>query len=111
MEESLRKELQNIPRIRQEHFDSIYFYKNTQTGFCYIESNPYLPVQIKTKSNDLLQELYNGTWISPEDHGKIINLYDRIKQGIDKPIHMQELAVDLHLQIGDYPEKLYTLTC
>jgi len=111
LEESLRKELQNIPRIRQAHFDSIYFYKNTQTGFCYIESNPYLPAQIKNKSDDLLQELYNGTWVSPEDHGKIINLYDRIKQGITEPIRMEELTVDIHLQITDCYPKLYTLTC
>lgn len=111
MEESMRKELLNMPRIRQEHSDSLYFYKNVQNGFCYLESNPYLPEQLKNTEQDLLKELYTGKWVCTEDRGKIINLYERMEQGIHEPIHMKELSADLHLQIDPYPEKLYTLIC
>lgn len=111
MNESIREELLNMPRIRQDHSDSVYFYKNVQNGFCYLESNPYLPEQLKDTNQDLLKELYKGKWICTEDQGKIINLYERIEQGIQEPIHMRELSADIHLQIDPFPEKLYTLIC
>lgn len=111
MEESIRKELLNMPRIRQDHLDSVYFYKNVRNGFCYLESNPYLPEQLKNTNQDLLEELYKGSWVCPEDRGKIINLYERMQQGTTEPIHMTELSVDLHLQIEPYPDKLCTLIC
>lgn len=111
MNESIREELLNMPRIRQDHSDSVYFYKNVQNGFCYLESNPYLPEQLKDTNQDLLKELYKGKWICAEDQGKIINLYERIEQGIQEPIHMRELSADIHLQIDPFPEKLYTLIC
>lgn len=111
MNESIHKELLNMPRIRQEHSDSVYFYKNVQNDFCYFESNPYLPKQLQNSNQDLLKELYEGKWVCAEDRGKIINLYERIEQGIHEPIHMQELSVNIHLQIDTFPKKLYTLIC
>ncbi|MDD6000153.1 MAG: diguanylate cyclase, partial [Lachnospiraceae bacterium] len=111
MEEAMRKELLNMPRIRQEHSDSMYFYKNIQTGFCYLESNPYLPEQLKNTRQDLLKELYTGKWVCDEDRSKIMNLYERMEQGTREPIHMTELSADLHLQIDPSPKKLYSLTC
>ena len=111
MNESIRKELLNMPRIRQEHSDSVYFYKNVQNDFCYFESNPYLPEQLQNPNQDLLKELYEGKWVCAEDRGKIINLYERIEQGIHEAIHMQELSVNIHLQIDTFPKKLYTLIC
>ena len=107
----MREELLNMPRIRQNHSDSVYFYKNVQNGFCYLESNPYLPEQLKDTNQDLLKELYEGKWICTEDQGKIINLYERIEQGMQEPIHMRELSADIHLQIDPLPKKLYTLIC
>ncbi len=107
----MRKELLNMPRIRQEHSDSMYFYKNIQTGFCYLESNPYLPEQLKNTRQDLLKELYTGKWVCDEDRSKIMNLYERMEQGTREPIHMTELSADLHLQIDPSPKKLYSLTC
>ena len=63
----------NIPRIRSEHLDGIYFYRNIQTGYSYIEENSYLPAEIM-EQQDFLEGIYQNDWIDSEDWGKIINL-------------------------------------
>lgn len=87
----------NIPRIRSEHLDGIYFYKNLQTGYSYIEENSYLPVKIM-EQQDFLESIYQNDWIDSEDRGKVINLYERIKQGMTEPIHMQELSAEIRVK-------------
>ncbi len=111
MDTNQREEMLNIPRIRQEHFDSIYFYKNIKTGFCFVENNPYTCDLSEMTSQDILKELYSGTRVCPEDRGKIINLYERLQQGIQEPIHMNELSVNLHLQSKSSSRKLCSVVC
>lgn len=105
-----RNEMLNIPRIRAEHFDTIYFYENLITGFHYIEENPYIPKPIMESQNYLL-EMYNGGWVEPEDQGKIINLYERLKQGTKEPIHMRELSAEVHVNSEEYPVELVSIVC
>lgn len=105
-----RNEMLNIPRIRAEHFDDIYFYENVVTGFRYIEENPYIPKPIMESQNYLL-EMYNGGWVEPEDQGKIINLYERLKQGTKEPIHMRELSAEVHVNSEEYPVELVSIVC
>lgn len=88
----------NIPRIRSEHLDGIYFYKNIRTGYCYIEENTYLPSEFM-EEQDFLETLYNGDWMAAEDRGKIINLYERVQQGIRESIQMQELSAEIRLRV------------
>lgn len=97
-EEEWREDKRNIPRIRSEHLDGIYFYKNIRTGYCYIEENTYLPAEFM-ETQDFLGTLYQSDWIVPEDCGKIINLYERVEQGIQENIHMQELFAEARLQV------------
>lgn len=97
-EEEWREDKRNIPRIRSEHLDGIYFYKNIRTGYCYIEENTYLPAEFM-ETQDFLGTLYQSDWIVPEDCGKIINLYERVEQGIQENIHMQELFAEVRLQV------------
>lgn len=111
LEEQERIEMLNMPRIRQSHSDGMYFYKNFETGFCYIENNPYLPDQMKHTSQDLLQDLYSGMWICKEDHDKIVNLYERMEQGRQEPIYMDELSVNIQLQMNAHTPRLYSLVC
>lgn len=111
MKDGERTEMLNIPRIRQTHLDSIYFFKNFKTGFCYVEENHLLPEQFHSGHVDFLKELYTGSWVCPEDRGKIINLYERIEQGITQPLQMTELSINLHLTFAAYSNRLCTLVC
>lgn len=105
-----RNEMLNIPRIRAEHLDVIYFYENLVTGFHYIEENPYIPKPVM-KSQNFLLEMYNGGWVESEDQGKIINLYERLKQGTKEPIHMRELSAEVHVNSEEYPVELVSIVC
>lgn len=96
--EEWKEDKRNMPRIRSEHLDGIYFYKNIRTGYCYIEENTYLPSEFMEKQ-DFLETVYQGDWIVTEDRGKIINLYERVEQGIREVIHMQELSAEIRLQV------------
>lgn len=106
-----KKAMQDIMRIRREHLDVIYFYRNTVTGFHYIEENPYIPEAIMNSEQDFLSHLYNGTWVEPQDRGKIINLYERIMQGIREPIHMRELSAEIYVNSDVYDVELVSIIC
>lgn len=105
------EDMQNLLRIRREHLDVIYFYGNIATGFRYIEENPYIPESIMNGGQDLLLDLYRSTWVEPQDRGKIINLYERLMQGVKEPIHMKELSAEIHVNSDIYDVELVSIIC
>lgn len=106
-----KKAMQDIMRIRREHLDVIYFYGNIPANYYYIEENPYIPQEIMNGEQDFLFHLYNGTWVEPQDRGKIINLYERLKQGAKEPIHMQELSAEIYVNSDVYDVELVSIKC
>lgn len=56
-----------------------------------------MPVKIM-EQQDFLESIYQNDWIDSEDRGKVINLYERIKQGMTEPIHMQELSAEIRVK-------------
>lgn len=106
-----KKALQDILRIRREHLDVIYFYGNVAADYYYIEENPYIPEAIMNSDQNFLRQMYNGTWVEPQDRGKIINLYERLIQGTKEPIHMRELSAEIYVNSDIYDVELVSIVC
>lgn len=90
-----------IMKIRKEHLDTVHFFADLKEKFYNIEDNEILPQQLMDGDCNLLKELYNGSWIDDKDRGKIINLYERIMQGVREPINMDELETQISMQCKD----------
>lgn len=83
--------------IRKKHLDTVYFFAELKEDRFFIENNVILPEALMRENCDLLKELYEGPWVEEKDHGKIVNLYERIMQGTKEPIHMDELEVQVSM--------------
>lgn len=100
-----------ILEIRNKHHDAIYFYADFKSGERFVEENSYLPEGLTGKGIDLLQELYQGDWVNPSDRGRIINLYERILEAAEQPIHMDELLAQLRMKDREGNERLFSIIC
>lgn len=108
---SNQAEIINIPRIRAEHMDTVYFYSNVRSGYHYIEDNAFIPETIMKGDQNYLLALYSGDRVVPEDRGKIINLYERIQQGMREPIRMSELSTELRIREQEDETILLSIRC
>lgn len=98
-----------LNEIRVRHKDAVYFYGNIKTKECYVEENQVLPEELSAPNKDLLLALYNGTYVEPEDMGKIVNLYERMVQGAREDIHMDELTTYVHMKNRDGEVQLFLI--
>lgn len=89
---------ERIIEIRKNHFDLVRFFADLENQHFIVEKNSILPERFMEDNCDVLKELYTGSWVDKRDRGKIINLYERIMQGTEEPIHMDELEVQIRIK-------------
>lgn len=100
-----------IIEIRRKHFDTVHFFADLEKNSFIIEDNDILPEQLMKENCDLLKELYTGSWVDEKDRGKIINLYERIMQGLREPIHMDEMEAHLSITNRDGHKVFVSVLC
>ena len=106
--EECQKQLRNMCKI---HRDTVYFYYNVEKDTWYVEPNEVLPKELQGEDVHLLTEILELQLVDFEDRFHYETFYRRIMQGMNEPIHMEEMSISVRMKTAQSELEKVRIVC
>lgn len=100
-----------LRRMCMVHRDTVYFYYNVEKDTWYVEPNEVLPEELQGQDVCLLTEILELQLVDFEDRFHYETFYHRIMQGMNEPIHMEEMSISVRMKTAQSPLETVRIVC